>query len=80
MSMGIFLSFSTLYFIFFVEVYTRVLWKLAIIQIARRKRGRKVEIILSELVIGSVTYSIIEFDNLSLFFSKSHIETARMES
>lgn len=34
----------------------------------------------SELVIGSVTYSIIEFDNLSLFFSKSHIETARMES
>lgn len=47
MSMGIFLSFSTLYFIFFVEVYTRVLWKLAIIQIARRKKRRKVEVIVN---------------------------------
>ena len=37
----LFPSFSTLYFTFFVEVYTRVLWKLAIIQIARRKRRRK---------------------------------------
>lgn len=75
MSMGIFPSFSILYFTFFVEDNTRVLWKVAIIQIARRKRRRK-----EVIVIGSVTYSIIEFDNLSLFFSKSHIETARMES
>lgn len=73
MSMGIFPSFSILYFTFFVEDNTRVLWKVAIIQIARRKRRRK-----EVIVIGSVTYSIIEFDNLSLFFSKSYIETARI--
>lgn len=46
--------FSTFYcplcFTFFV--YTCVLWKLAIIQIARRKRRRKVELILGEPVIG----------------------------